>query len=192
MVTAEKPVGEQERSVESNGSIYPLPLSSEVVVSQPSARLFFMDNLRVALTLLVVVHHTAGTYISSTPWYFHDVPQPEDRLAKLLLLGLLMIDQAYFMSLFFLISSYFVPGSYDRKGARSFLWDRTVRLGVPLLAFFFVLGPLAMLPAYMYVNSVAAEGEKLPFDALFSSGVGPLWFVQALLFFSVFYALWRW
>ena len=27
------------------------------------------------------------------------------------------VNQAYFMGLFLLISAYFVPGSYDRKGA---------------------------------------------------------------------------
>jgi glucan biosynthesis protein C len=194
-VDATETIGkEQELSSESNGYIrlQPIPVSSPAVVGQASVRLFFVDNLRVALTLLVVVHHTAGTYTKTPPWYFHDVPQHEELIARLLLLGLLIINTAFFMGLFFLISGYFTPGSYERKGERSFLWDRVVRLGLPMLAFFFVLGPMAMLPAYEHVNSIAAEGEKLPYSALFASGLGPLWFVEALVILSVLYVLSRW
>jgi DNA-binding CsgD family transcriptional regulator len=36
------------------------------------------------------------------------------------------------MGLFFLISAYFVPTSFDRNGAEAFLRDRLVRFGVPL------------------------------------------------------------
>ena len=37
------------------------------------------------------------------------------------------------MGFFFMISSYFSPGSVDRKGSRVFLIDRLKRLGIPLL-----------------------------------------------------------
>ena len=37
------------------------------------------------------------------------------------------------MSLFFFVSGYFVPASYDRKGRHDFLKDRFHRLGIPFL-----------------------------------------------------------
>ena len=47
------------------------------------------------------------------------------------------------MGLFFLISGYFVPRAYDRKGATAFLKDRFRRLGIPLLLFgLLVTGPM--------------------------------------------------
>ena len=46
------------------------------------------------------------------------------------------------MGLFLLISAYFVPGSYDRKGAGRFLKDRLVRLGIPLALYSWVVNPV--------------------------------------------------
>jgi hypothetical protein len=100
------------------------------------SRLFFADHLRVALTILVVLHHLAVIYGASAPFYYVEPPLP-DGLAFLLLLVFVLINQGYFMG-FFLISGYFTPGSFDRKGAGPFLKDRVLRLFVPLVAFLFV------------------------------------------------------
>jgi glucans biosynthesis protein C len=43
-----------------------------------------------------------------------------------------------------LIAAYFTPGSYDRKGATSFLRDRLVRLGISLLLYYLLLEPLVV------------------------------------------------
>jgi len=47
------------------------------------------------------------------------------------------------MGLFLLISAYFVPGSFDRKGASRFLKDRLIRLGIPMAVYSWVLSPTA-------------------------------------------------
>ncbi len=39
------------------------------------------------------------------------------------------------MGCLFLISGYFTPGSYDRKGPKRFPKDRLLHLGIPLLVF---------------------------------------------------------
>jgi fucose 4-O-acetylase-like acetyltransferase len=49
------------------------------------------------------------------------------------------------MGVLFLISGYVSPGSLDRKGPRRFVTDRLIRLGIPLLVFFFVLNPIAVI-----------------------------------------------
>ncbi|GHO97276.1 hypothetical protein KSF_073240 [Reticulibacter mediterranei] len=103
-------------------------------------RVFFVDNLRVSLTALVIVHHLAITYGALGTWYYQD--PNKDMLAMIILSILAAIDQAFFMGFFSLLSGYFTPGSYDRKGGRTFLWERYLRLGIPLLVYDLVLDPL--------------------------------------------------
>jgi hypothetical protein len=74
----------------------------------------------------------------------------------------MLMNQAFFMGCFFLLAGFFTPGSYDRKGGRSFLADRLLRLGVPLLIYEFVLGPLATLPVYRALLADAAAAGSAP------------------------------
>ncbi len=46
------------------------------------------------------------------------------------------------MGFFFLLAGYFTPAALERKGYARFIGDRFLRLGLPLLAFGLVLGPL--------------------------------------------------
>src|SRR5688572_28446917 len=101
--------------------------TSPTLTHLAGTRLYFLEHLRVALTMLVIVHHLAITYSVVAPWYY--IEPPNDETVSFLLGLLVLFNQAFFMGLFFLISGYFTPGSYERKGARAFLWDRVVRLG---------------------------------------------------------------
>jgi fucose 4-O-acetylase-like acetyltransferase len=65
------------------------------------------------------------------------------------------------MGFFFLISGYFVPRSYDHKGSVSYLKDRLLRLGIPLLVFIFVLNPIASLGIYQMPASLTGITKKL-------------------------------
>lgn len=147
-------------------------------------RLLYADNLRVALTVLVVLHHCAVTY-GSIPLWYHTEPAQDPTGAALDLM--VVLDQAFFMGLFFLLSGFFVPGSLERKGGRRFLRDRLVRLGVPLLLFLFLLRPAAT--AGMYLDQFA----DLPywFFYIVSWDPGPMWFVETLLVFCLAYVLVR-
>jgi hypothetical protein len=106
------------------------------------------------------------------------------------------INQAFFMGFFFMISSYFAPGSYDRKGPGPFVLDRLKRLGIPLLFYIVVLDPLINLVMARFRGYPGSLGQyltlhlqnTLDYKAL---GVGPLWFVAVLLIFSLVYVLWR-
>jgi hypothetical protein len=104
------------------------------------------------------------------------------------------INQSFFMGFHFMISSYFCPGSYDRKGAGPYLKDRLKRLGIPLLFYIVVISPLLEYRMALFYNFQGAFGEFMS-QFLESSvrglPVGPLWFVEALLIFSFFYVLWR-
>jgi glucan biosynthesis protein C len=161
------------------------------------ARLFFIDNLRILLITLVAMMHLSITYGGVGGWYYRNVPEGYMSVPLTWYNGTI---QAFSMGLFFLISGYFTPGSYDRKGPRRFLKDRLLRLGIPLLCYDFVIGPLM---AYPLMQAGALEqGSTLQFVgsypeflsiyySRFHVGTGPLWFVEALLVFAGFYVLWR-
>jgi glucans biosynthesis protein C len=153
-------------------------------------RLRYVDNLRTALTALVVIHHAAIGYSNIPGWYY--VEPPADSSATLLDV-LLVLNQAFFMGAFFLISALFVPGSYDRKGARRFLSERLLRLGVPLLLWLLVLRPLVTVGRYAEARDAAQHGTELPYWQfyLLSFNPGPMWFVEVLFVFSALYVLWR-
>lgn len=150
-----------------------------------TSRLAFVDNLRVFLTILVIAHHAGQPYgPTGGRWLIFN---PE----RAVLLGAFFaVNAAFFMGLFFLISGYFLPGAYDRKGTVKFLQDRCLRLGVPVTVFALIVFPLVL--------SVTMPGplsfQEFLSDRHLSQGyveVGHLWFLVHLLLYAVGYALWR-
>jgi glucan biosynthesis protein C len=99
------------------------------------------------------------------------------------------------MGLFLFISAYFVPGSCDRKGAVRFLKDRLVRLGIPLAVYGWVLRPLLIYAGTVSFGDLRLRLPSWYFRQYFREygliGGGPLWFIEALLIFSLMYAFWR-
>jgi len=141
------------------------------------------------MTALVVLHHTAIVYGASGGWFYHEVPASAAP-SSLLLTLFAATNQAYFMGFFFLLAGYFTPPSLERKGYRRFLADRFLRLGLPLLAFGLLLGPLT---AGME-NAVTGDGFWSSIEWLWRHKRfinGPLWFTQALLMMSLAYCGWR-
>jgi hypothetical protein len=160
-------------------------------------RLYFADYLRAALVSLVMLHHIAITYGGSGSWYY--VEPATDPVATILFTLFNAFNQTWFLGCFFLISGYFSPGSFDRKGPLRFLKDRLVRLGIPLLVFFFLLSPVTLYIALSHAApaQVVSDGFTLPlsfFSWQFYSnavGTGPLWFVELLFIFELGYAALR-
>jgi peptidoglycan/LPS O-acetylase OafA/YrhL len=96
------------------------------------------------------------------------------------------------MGAFFLLAGYFAPGSYDRKGAGSFVKGKLLRLGVPLVLYFFVLNPIAKIGFWLMPASLTGITAPLSWKAYPNLvGLGPLWFVAMLLVFGLGYAAWR-
>ncbi|MFD1542638.1 acyltransferase family protein [Nonomuraea guangzhouensis] len=147
-----------------------------------TTRLVAIDNLRIVLTALVVIHHVAVTYGNIPLWYY---TEPAKDPSGVLLDILVVFNQAFFMGFFFLISGFFTPGSYDRKGGRAFLRDRLIRLGIPLLVFLLVLRPLVTFGSYGSQEVSYWEYYLRSWDP------GPMWFVEVLIVFAALYALWR-
>ncbi|MEW1660154.1 acyltransferase family protein [Streptomyces sp. NPDC093707] len=154
-------------------------------------RLYYIDNLRIALTALVVLHHTAVTYGNIPAWYY---TEPAKDWTGLALDAFVVLNQAFFMGFFFMIAGYFTPASYDRKGPRPFLRDRLRRLGIPLLVFLVLIRPVTDFGGFLHLRTVfAARGDALPYWIyyLVSWDPGPLWFAEVLLAFALLYVLVR-
>ncbi|MGP4098465.1 acyltransferase family protein [Nonomuraea sp. KM90] len=153
------------------------------VETSTRTRLHAIDNLRIVLTALVVAHHVAITYGNIPLWFY---VEPAKDPSGLVLDVLAMFNQAFFMGFFFLISGFFTPGSHDRKGTRSFVRDRLIRLGIPLLVFLVLLRPLVNFGGL-------ADRPGMPYWQYYlgSWDPGPMWFAEVLIVFAVAYAVWR-
>ena len=68
----------------------------------PSTRLFDIDNLRIFLISLVVLHHFAITYGAPGSWYYNE---SEAGMPEAIPLSMFVAtNQAFFMGMFFFIS----------------------------------------------------------------------------------------
>jgi len=134
------------------------------------SRIYFLDNLKVFLAVLVVLHHAAQPYGPGGGWWIASEPYS---IIDYIVLGIFMaVNASFFMGLFFMISAYFVPSSLERKGATKFTKDRLVKLAVPILIFM-----IGVFPVMGYL----LEGKP-------SITLGHLWFLALLLIFSAVYA----
>jgi hypothetical protein len=162
-----------------------------------TSRLFFIDHLRAALAILVVLHHVALVYGASLVTFYYIEPPFSsagviDALAYLALLVFVLFNQGWFMGAFFLLAGYFTPGSFDRKGPGSFLKARLLRLGIPIILFTFIVGPIASIGYFLMPASMTGITTPLTWQAYPRLiGLGPLWFVAMLLIFDFGYAAWR-
>jgi glucan biosynthesis protein C len=149
----------------------------------------YLDVVKLLLTVLVVGVHAAITYGAAGSWFFDDPVENFPTSAALTFFNIYC--QSFFMGLFFFISGLFTPRSIERKGPARFVLDRLVRLGIPLVVFFFIINPLTAYAGYRADHPSFGLGLYLlmSFRGLRGMGTGPLWFVQALLGFSILAAL---
>ena len=149
-------------------------------------RIYYIDNLRVFLIVLVVLHHLAITYGGPGGWYYAE--NEPDTLSSLLLSMFLATNQSFFMGLFFLISAYFTAHAIERKTTGQFIADRLKRLGIPLLVYFFIISPLVvfMVVRWHYNDMISFRDFIIERHGF---GFGPMWFVEALIYFTCIYLL---
>ena len=128
-------------------------------------RLLYLDNLKVCLTVLVIFHHAGQAYGNGGGWAYTP-SNPAEVMPWIW--HFFSVNAAFFMGLFFLISGYFVPASYDKQGASIFVQKKLIRLGIPLL----VMGGL--------LSVLSGKFE-----------IGHMWYIESLLVFCLLYALIR-
>ena len=128
-------------------------------------RLYYLDNLKVCLTVLVIMHHAGQAYGNGGGW-----PYTPSNPAEFMpwIWPFFSTNAAFFMGLYFFISGYFVPRSFDKQGTKQFVQKKLLRLGIPLL----------------FIGSIISiMTGKLE--------IAHMWFVESLLVFCLIYALIR-
>ena len=153
-----------------------------------------LDYLRTFAVILVLAHHTSLAYF---PW----IPATsasllvQPRLWKAFPIldshrwtGFMMFalfNDMFFMSLLFFLSGLFVWNSLERKGTRTFMRDRMLRLALPFIFATAIVAPLAYYPAYAIRNAgPSVAGFLRQWLSLGEWPSGPAWFIWVLLVFD--------
>ena len=159
-----------------------IPTASPTPTKTPN-RLYFLDNLKIFLTVTVITHHQTGALSGGGGWPEFSIGNYPNCFRSFAS-AYLIINQSYFMCAFFFISGYFTPTSFSRKGRFLFLRDKFIRLGWPFIIYMFILQPLGT--SIIQLNCFGSL-ENLK-NALFL-GAGPTWFAAWLLIFNSIYAV---
>ncbi len=149
------------------------------------ARIHYIDNIKVFLTMLVVAHHAAQPYGPTGGMWVMDDPANANWLGNFF-----FINASFMMGFYFFVSGYFMMFSIDRKSTADFIKDRLKRLGIPLLIFTFLI----FLPFNYLGNGGKGNLFSFFYDSYFHKppmAVGHLWFVASLLAYSFIYLLIR-
>ncbi len=128
-------------------------------------RLYYLDNLKWMLIILVIFHHAGQAYGDGGDWAY----QPSDPREYVEgLWRFFSLNAGFMMGLFFLISGYFTPRSFDKYGFGQFFYKRLKHIGLPLLF-------LCVFISSLSGNIDIAHG----------------WYLLMLLVFSMGYAILR-
>lgn len=171
-------------------------------------RIYFLDNLRNLMILLVLIFHSGASYGSLIAfWPFHD-----PNWTEFVDIFLILCD-VFVMSILFFIAGHFALPSLQKKGGRGFLVSKFKRLGIPWL-----IVTILVLPVLDYIHhftqSKALEISPrnygthwwLSINKIAEFNIGPMrmseyldmtehfyqrymWFLSLLLLFFVFFWL---
>lgn len=155
-----------------------------------SDRKTYLDNLKVILIGTIIAIHGVLGYVGSDQWWsYADVQETTLQPATEVVLAVVTVPFGLFMiALLFLVSGLLTPPSYRRKGARRFVLDRLLRLGVPFALFTLLIWPALMYALY---HPFGAAPGSFAEEYLSDEGyldTAHLWFLGVLLVFSLAYA----
>jgi glucan biosynthesis protein C len=155
----------------------------QLVVSEPETsvdRFVYLDNVKIFLTMLVVTHHTNCAFggCGRGSWFLIvgvNGPPAFERFMQ----TSTMLNQAFFMPLFFFISAYFVPSSFVKRGGwNRFRQGKKKRILIPALVETFVITPVCIAIAASVTGADSIKYIPHP---------GVAWFLFWLLLFNWMY-----
>lgn len=154
-------------------------------------RIYYFDNLKIALTCLVVAHHASQGYFSvETGWPVQhaNIPEINDRLIG----WFTSVNNAFFMALFFMISAYFIPLSLEHKSSSKFWSERLKKFGIPIVVitcFIFPFTGFFLNNQGMSLREFAMQRYfKIPGGEI---NLGQTWFLLNLLVFTGIYFIYK-
>jgi glucan biosynthesis protein C len=177
--------------------------------SPSKSRLLYVDNIRIYLTVLAILHSVAVSYGGALDWSLNDAatayghmgfwPLKEaatDPYSPILFLMFTVLNQSYYISILFLIAGYLTPSSLEKKGSASFIKGRLVKLGIPMLFYVVILEPITrwFVANYVYnLDSSMVEilREKFKVSNFLLIDFGHLWFLELLLILAGLYVIYK-
>lgn len=149
-------------------------------------RLYYLDNLMIFLSVLVVLHHVSIGYGTMGGWCYVTSEKLTGR-TQIFLSALTGIEASFSMSLFFFISAFLTIPSLEKKGVRKFIKARLIRLVVPLLFVMTILAPSILYyieihnrtTQFSWLNYVLQQNAK-PYTS-------HVWFILVLITFELVY-----
>ena len=153
-------------------------------------RKHYLDNIRWITVLLVVLYHViyiyAGVVGDLSVGSFHAL-QVQDSLLYFL--------YPWFMILLFVVSGICSRYYLEAHSVKQFVSSRTRKLLIPstigLFVFQWILGWFSMTLYGAFETMPAEMPAPIRFFIMAMSGIGPLWYIQALWVFSMILALIR-
>src|SRR5215469_3980754 len=154
-----------------------------------------LNNLRTFAVVIVLAVHSFVAYLGSSPASPFRFDDPPFRWRSIPIIDndrwfgfdiFCAHQDTYLIALLFFLSGLFVWPSLARKGVRTFLVDRVIRLGLPFALTVGLLMPVAHYPIYRVTAvdpTLAAYWQHwlaLPFWPS-----GPPWFLWVLLVFDL-------
>jgi Acyltransferase family len=155
-----------------------------------SSRLAYLDAIKVVLVMGVIAMHAAITYGLDGSWYLESYDEMS-AAAVGLVTALLGVGWLFGLGLFFLVAGRLSVPSLRRRGPVGFAKGRLVRLGVPLAAFTLLVSPVLEYVSYRENDHGSMALWPFAREQVWHLAPGPTWFLEALLVFSLGYALWR-
>lgn len=162
------------------------PGTSDEVAAESAGREVWVDRLRVVLIAGVIVLHTATGYVVDFAGWYYDDELDASGTASAVATVPSLLGGLFWLGPLFLVAGVFSARSIARRGPASFVRARLIRLGLPLLVFVVAINPLTD-----YLGNRWDEGWGFT-TYLPKTEVGAMWFVAALLAFSIGYAVVRW
>ena len=154
-----------------------------------------LNNLRTFAIIIVLAAHSSVAYLGSSPASPFRFDDPPFRWRSIPIIDndrwfgfdiFCAHEDTYLIALLFFLSGLFAWPSLARKGARIFLFDRVVRVGLPFALAVGLLMPLAHYPIYRVtavdpgLMAYWQHWLALPFWPS-----GPPWFLWVLLMFDL-------
>lgn len=143
-------------------------------------RMYFLDNLRTIVILLVIFLHGAMVYMAYAPEWWYVLDRQRSEFFTLLVLA---IDVAN-MQAMFMLAGYFALPSLRKRGARGFLKDKALRIGLP-----WAFGAIFLAPLVTYLIYVIREIPVGYLDFWRGDFWGPLYQQSAYWFLGVLFLL---
>jgi peptidoglycan/LPS O-acetylase OafA/YrhL len=144
----------------------------------------WVDNLRVFVIALVIIVHTATGYVTDIAGWYYDDELTTSELWNSVVGAVAGLGAFFALGPLFVLAGWFSARSVARRGPAGFARSRLIRLGVPLVLFVLIIQPLTD-----YIGNWWDEPDRTFASFLRETEVGAMWFVTALLCFSLVYAL---